>query len=82
MIDGKILALKADAIERSGVTGAKSLARHLRRWARVAGFPAAPLAVELPALPGFDERDLDGLGIQHRRASDGQLLVIRPAGRA
>lgn len=82
MIDGKTLALKADAIERSGVTGAKPLARHLRRWARIAGFPAAPLVVELPALPGFDERDLEGLGIPCRRTPGGDLVIIRPAGKA
>lgn len=81
MIDGKTLALKADAIERSGVAGAKSLARHLRRWARIAGFPAAPMAVELPALPGLTVEDLEGLGIHCRRTSDG-LVIIRPAGRA
>lgn len=75
MIDGYKTALKALALRKAGYFDA---ARHLERLARKLGFPVPPRTVELPALPGLTERDLDGLGIRHRRAGDG-LVVIRRA---
>ena len=75
MTDGYKMALKAAALRRAGLSDAAS---HLARWARKLGFPVPAREVELPALPGFTEQDLDGLGIRCRHTSDG-LVVIRRA---
>lgn len=74
MIDGYKTALKAIALRKAGFDDA---ARHLARLARKLGFAVPPRTVELPALPGFSADDLDGLGIRHRRASDGLVIVRR-----
>ena len=74
MIDGYKTALKAIALRKAGYLDA---ARHLARLARKLGFPVPPKTVELPALPGFDERDLGGLGIRCRRTRDGLVVVRR-----
>ncbi len=75
MIDGYKTALKALALRKAGFEDA---ARHLARLARKLGFPVPPKTVELPALTGLTERDLDGLGIRCRRTGDG-LVVVRRA---
>ena len=74
MIDGYALARKALAARK--VPGCEDLARHLARWARKLGFHVPPKEFELPALTGFSEDDLKGLGIRCRRTRDG-LAVIR-----
>lgn len=75
MIDGYKTSLKAIALRKAGYLDA---ARHLARLARKLGFPVPPKTVELPALPGFSEDDLEGLGIRCRRTPGG-LAVIRRA---
>ena len=70
------LAAKAAAAEKAGW---RSLARHLRRAAYLAGVPAAPpepRQLRLPALDGFSAEDLDGLGIPWTRGADGGRLEI------
>ena len=70
------LPRRADIAERAGYP---SVARWLRRSARLLGVPVPPpasRAVELPALAGFSPGDLEGLGIRWRRDGDGQLLVL------
>ena len=72
------LAAKAAAAEKAGW---RSLARHLRRSANLAGVPAAPpepRQLRLPALDGFSAEDLDGLGIPwtRSRGADGGRLEI------
>lgn len=74
MVDGYKTALKAIALRKAGFDDA---ARHLARLARKLGFPVPPKTVELPALPGFTARDLDGLGIRYRRSSGGLVIVRR-----
>ncbi len=74
MIDGYKTALKALALRRAGYYDA---ARHLARLARKLGFPVPPREIELPALPGWSETDLDGLGIRSRRTRDGLVIVRR-----
>lgn len=73
MIDGYKTALKAVWARR---IGEMDLYRHLARLARSLGYAVPPREVELPALPGWSERDLEGLGIRCRRTGDG-LVVIR-----
>jgi hypothetical protein len=63
------------ALRRAGFLDA---ARHLARWARKLGFSVPPREVELPALPGFTQDDLAGLGIRCRQTPEG-LAVIRRA---
>ena len=74
MIDGYKTALKAIALRK--VPGCEDAARHLARLARKLGFAVPPKTYELPALTGFSEDDLKGLGIRCRRTPDG-LAVIR-----
>ena len=76
MTDPSILALKADIVERAGDS---PLAAYLRGWARRLGFNVPRRTVELPALRGFDGRDLDALGVRWRRTPDG-LVIVRRAG--
>lgn len=74
MIDGYKTALKAIALRDAGYFDA---ARHLARMARKLGFAVPPREIELPALPGWSETDLDGLGIRSRRTRDGLVIVRR-----
>ena len=76
MIDGYELARKTLILRK--IPGCEDVARHLARWARKLGVSVPPKEFELPALTGFTEADLDGLGIRSRRTRDG-LVVIRRA---
>ena len=74
MLDGYILAKKAQALRAAGM---KAMGDYLAKLARRLGVSTPPAEIELPALPGLSSADLDELHIRHRQTSDGLVIIRR-----